>query len=129
MAVAGTVRKPIVGGNWKCNGTMTTNGELIEALNAGTWDEEAIDVVICPVALQALPVKESLKPSINVALQNVSANKEGAFTGEMSAEQIKDAGLDWVAGPKIRDTNINDIPYPYSGSFSAVSKSTFASKY
>jgi triosephosphate isomerase len=96
LAVAGTVRKPIVGGNWKCNGTMTTNGELIEALNAGTWDEEAIDVVICPVALQALPVKESLKPSINVALQNVSANKEGAFTGEMSAEQIKDAGLDWV---------------------------------
>ena len=35
----------------------------------------------------------------------------------------------WYAGPKIRDTNVNDIPYPYSGSFSAVSKSTFASKY
>ena len=33
------------------------------------------------------------------------------------------------AGPKIRDTNINDNPYPYSGSFSAVSKPKFASKY
>ena len=32
-------------------------------------------------------------------------------------------------GPKIRDTNINGIPYPYSGSFSAVSKPKFASKY
>ena len=33
------------------------------------------------------------------------------------------------AGPKIRDTNINDIPYPYPGSFSAVSKPIFATKY
>ena len=32
-------------------------------------------------------------------------------------------------GPKIKDTNINDIPYSYSGSFSAASKPTFASKY
>ena len=32
------------------------------------------------------------------------------------------------SGPKIRDTNINAIPYQYSGSFSAVSKPNFASK-
>jgi triosephosphate isomerase len=96
LAVAGSVRKPIVGGNWKCNGTMESNAELIAALNAGTWDEDAIDVVVCPVALQALSAKKSLKPSIKVALQNVSATKDGAYTGEMSAEQVKDAGLEWV---------------------------------
>ena len=34
-----------------------------------------------------------------------------------------------LAGPKVRDTNINDISYSYSGSFSAVSTARFASKY
>jgi triosephosphate isomerase len=90
------VRKPIVGGNWKSNGTLDSGKELVEALNGGTWDEDAIDVVVCPVALQALPMKEKLKPSIKVALQNCSATGLGAFTGEMSAEQIKDAGIQWV---------------------------------
>jgi triosephosphate isomerase len=95
-AMGSAVRKPIVGGNWKCNGTLESNSELIESLNAGTWDEGAIDVVICPVALQALSVQEKVKPSIKVALQNLSETGAGAFTGEMSAEQIKDAGLKWV---------------------------------
>jgi triosephosphate isomerase len=96
LAVAAAVRKPIVGGNWKSNGTLDSGNELVEALNAGTWDEDAIDVIVCPVALQALPMKEKLKPSIEVALQNCSATGLGAFTGEMSAEQIKDAGIKWV---------------------------------
>jgi triosephosphate isomerase len=97
LAVAGaSYRKPIVGGNWKCNGTMESGAELIESLNAGTWDEESIDVVVCPVALQAMAMKEKLKPSIKVALQNCSETGAGAYTGEMSAEQIKDAGLKWV---------------------------------
>jgi triosephosphate isomerase len=96
LAVGAAVRKPIVGGNWKSNGTLDSGKELVEALNGGTWDEDAIDVVVCPVALQALPMKEKLKPSIKVALQNCSATGLGAFTGEMSAEQIKDAGIQWV---------------------------------
>jgi triosephosphate isomerase len=96
MTMGAAIRKPIVGGNWKCNGTMESNAELIEALNAGTWDETAIDVVVCPVALQALAVKDKLKPAIKVALQNLSETGAGAYTGEMSAEQIKDAGLKWV---------------------------------
>merc|ERR1719238_201772 len=97
LTVAGAaVRKPIVGGNWKCNGTLDSNAELIEALNAGTWDETSIDVVVCPVALQALSAKEQLRSSSKVALQNLSATGTGAFTGEMSAEQIKDAGIEWV---------------------------------
>ena len=45
---------------------IRSNAELIEALNGGTWDESSIDVVVCPVALQALSVKEALKPSVKV---------------------------------------------------------------
>jgi len=97
LATAGAVvRKPIVGGNWKCNGTLESGKELLGALNAGTWDENSIDVVVCPVALQALEMMKLAKPGIKVALQNLSATGTGAFTGEMSAEQIKDAGIEWV---------------------------------
>jgi triosephosphate isomerase len=97
LATAGAVvRKPIVGGNWKCNGTLESGSALVEALNAGTWDESKIDVVVCPVALQAVSMKEKLKPAIQVALQNCSETGMGAYTGEMSVEQIKDAGIEWV---------------------------------
>merc|ERR1719160_309649 len=41
-------------------------------------------------------MKDAAKPGIKVALQNVSETGAGAFTGEMSAEQIKDAGIEWV---------------------------------
>merc|ERR1719174_2281300 len=89
-------RHPIVGGNWKCNGTVKSGKELMDALNAGKWDESKVEVVICPVALQAAAMAAIAKPGIKVALQNCSMTGMGAFTGEMSVEQIKDAGIEWV---------------------------------
>jgi len=89
-------RKPIVGGNWKCNGTVKSGKELMDALNAGKWDEGKVDVIICPVALQAAAMAAIAKPSIKVALQNCSMTGMGAFTGEHSVEHIKDAGIEWV---------------------------------
>jgi triosephosphate isomerase len=89
-------RHPIVGGNWKCNGTVKSGKELMDALNAGKWDESKVEVVICPVALQAAAMAAIAKPGIKVALQNCSASKMGAFTGEHSVEHIKDAGIEWV---------------------------------
>jgi triosephosphate isomerase len=89
-------RHPIVGGNWKCNGTVKSGKELMDALNAGKWDESKVEVVICPVALQAVAMAAMAKPGIKVALQNCSMTGMGAFTGEHSCEQIKDAGIEWV---------------------------------
>ena len=51
----------------------------------------------------------------------------GEIFGKISVELARYA--EWLPGPKIRNTNIVDISYSYSGSFSAVSKPNFASKY
>merc|ERR1712078_753797 len=55
-----------------------------------------VEVVVCPVALQAAAMAAIAKPGIKVALQNCSMTGMGAFTGEHSCEQIKDAGIEWV---------------------------------
>merc|ERR1719498_1614129 len=41
-------------------------------------------------------VQDLVKPGIKVAAQNCSATGAGAFTGEINAAQVKDAGLEWV---------------------------------
>merc|ERR1719248_200001 len=41
-------------------------------------------------------VQDLVKPGIKVAAQNCSATGNGAFTGEINAAQVKDAGLEWV---------------------------------
>jgi len=89
-------RTPIVGGNWKCNGTVESSKKLCEALNAGEWDSAKVETVVIPVALHIPMVMDLVKPGIKVAAQNCSGTGAGAFTGEINAAQVKDAGLEWV---------------------------------
>merc|ERR550514_706549 len=95
-ALAVTGRKPIVGGNWKCNGTLESAKELVGTLNSGSWDGSDVDMVVCPPAIHIPAVQGMVKPEIKVAIQNCSATGMGAYTGEVNVEQIKDAGLEWV---------------------------------
>ena len=55
-----------------------------------------IEVVVAPPALYLLLVREHLGKSIEVAAQNVFDKPNGAFTGEISAEQLKDSGIKWA---------------------------------
>jgi len=93
-----TSRKSFVGGNWKCNGNVKSVTELSKALAASLSEyTEKVDVVVAPPALHIQYTVELLKDSgIHVATQNCSKTKNGAFTGEMSAEMIKDFGLEWT---------------------------------
>lgn len=91
-------RKPFVGGNWKCNGSVKSNAELSHALAASLSQYTSkVDVVVAPTALHIPQAVEAFKGTgIHVATQNVSKTKNGAFTGEISAEIIKDFGLGWT---------------------------------
>jgi triosephosphate isomerase len=95
-APAKPTRKPIVGGNWKSNSTFKASEKLCDALNAGDWDGSKVDVVLFPVALQVPSVQMWIKPEMKVGVQNCSKTKNGAFTGEISVEQIKDQKIEWV---------------------------------
>lgn len=55
-----------------------------------------IEVVIAPSSLYLLLVRELVKPSIEVAAQNVFDKPNGAFTGELSVSQLKDSNITWA---------------------------------
>lgn len=55
-----------------------------------------LEVVIAPSGIFLLLAREHLRKEIEVAAQNVFDKPNGAFTGEISAEQLKDSGIVWV---------------------------------
>jgi triosephosphate isomerase len=87
--------KFFVGGNWKCNGTHASVEKLVAGLNAGDVPADA-DVVVAPPFLYIDYVRANIKGAYAVAAQNCWMQPDGAFTGEISAEMLKDAGLPWV---------------------------------
>ena len=54
------------------------------------------EVVIAPPALYLLLTREHLRKGLEVAAQNIFDKPNGAFTGEISAEQLKDSGITWA---------------------------------
>ena len=90
-------RKLIIAGNWNMNKTVAEAMDLVEALDRALGAQTDVDVVVCPpyTALDAVSAK--LKNSlIKVGGQNMSENDYGAFTGEITAGQLVDAGLEWT---------------------------------
>jgi len=56
----------------------------------------SIEVVIAPPSLYLLLAREQLKPELQVAAQNVFDKPNGAFTGEISVDQLKDSNIKWT---------------------------------
>jgi len=90
-------RKMIVAGNWKSNGTVQSIRDLVNTvLNKSEFDGEKVEVVVAPISIHIASVKALLNDKIKVGCQNISATGNGAFTGEISAEQLKDFDVQWV---------------------------------
>jgi triosephosphate isomerase len=88
-------RSFFVGGNFKMNGSIKSITEIVENLNKAKLDENT-EVVIAPPSLYLLLTREHLRKGLEVAAQNIFDKPNGAFTGEISAEQLKDSGITWV---------------------------------
>jgi triosephosphate isomerase len=87
--------KFFVGGNWKCNGTKESISKLVSDLNSVKLEPD-VDVVVAPPFIYIDQVKNSLTDRIEISAQNSWIGKGGAFTGEISVEQLKDIGCKWV---------------------------------
>ncbi|HET6490208.1 MAG TPA: triose-phosphate isomerase [Syntrophales bacterium] len=87
------VRKALIIGNWKMHKTVTEAVEFAQAFTAGFTALADRDVAIAPpfTALQALKTVLEDTP-IALCAQNVHWEQEGAFTGEVSAPMLLDAG-------------------------------------
>ncbi len=90
------MRKPIIAGNWKMNKTAAECRELITALAPKVKDAEC-DVVVC-VPFTDIALASELVKGTNIAVgaQNIAWADSGAFTGEISAAMLKEAGASYV---------------------------------
>ncbi|AEC07132.1 triosephosphate isomerase [Arabidopsis thaliana] len=77
------------------NGTKDSIAKLISDLNSATLEAD-VDVVVSPPFVYIDQVKSSLTDRIDISGQNSWVGKGGAFTGEISVEQLKDLGCKWV---------------------------------
>ncbi len=90
------MRKPIIAGNWKMNKSPQEAKALIEGL-IPLVKEATCDVVVCVPATNYEVVKEAVKGSnIHLGAQNVHWAESGAFTGELSAQMLKEAGVEYA---------------------------------
>lgn len=87
------MRKPIIAGNWKLHKTISEARELIKQLQEGVADVSDCEIIVAPVftALATL-ASEVAGRNIQLAAQNCHPAANGAFTGEVSAALLKDAG-------------------------------------
>lgn len=91
------MRRYLVGGNWKSNGTLEFARNFPkEVLNNLKFDPKKVEVVVAPTALHISTVQANVSNNVHVATQNLSLTGNGAFTGELSAEMIKDMGIRWT---------------------------------
>ena len=90
------MRKPIIAGNWKMNNTASQGVALVKEL-APLVSGADCDVVVCVPAIDIPAVSEALKGTeIALGAQNVHFAEKGAFTGEISADMLKEYGVKYV---------------------------------
>lgn len=90
------MRRKIVAGNWKMNKTPTEAVALVETLKPLVKSED-VDVVFCVPAIDIIPVVEACKGSnIAVGAENMYFEESGAYTGEIAANMLVDAGVKYV---------------------------------
>ena len=86
-------RKTVIAGNWKMNMLASGVKPFMEELKANMPKTKTCDVVLCtPAVIIPAMVKAAKELKIGVGGQDVSKYEKGAYTGEVSADQLLDAG-------------------------------------
>ncbi len=91
-----TLRKAVIAGNWKMNKTPAEAAELIAQMKPLVEGADC-DVVICVPYIDLTTALECTKgTNIKVGAENCHWAKSGAFTGEISADMLKEIGVEYV---------------------------------
>ncbi len=90
------MRRKIIAGNWKMNKTPSEGVNLINELKPLVKDAD-VEVVVCPTFVCLPAVVEATRgTNIKVGAQNIHWADNGAFTGEISGEMLKEVGVEYV---------------------------------
>lgn len=87
------MRKPIIVGNWKMNKTIAQTKEFVATVDSQVKDNADWGIATPYLALQA--AKDGAK-NLLIAAENVHFKDNGAYTGEVSVEMLKEIGVEWV---------------------------------
>ena len=90
-------RKTVIAGNWKMNMTASETKKFAEELKAIMPKAKWCDVVVCVPSVNISTAIRAFKDlRVSVGAENVFYEKSGAYTGEVSAEMLKDLGVKYV---------------------------------
>ena len=90
-------RKYFIAGNWKMNKTAAEAVALIDGIKAKQGSQSKVDVAVCPTFTALDAASKALAGStIKLGAQNVYTKASGAYTGEISADMLKEFGCAYV---------------------------------
>ena len=90
-------RKPFIAGNWKMNTSRAGAAQLARSLVAQVGALESVDLAVCPPSVYLSDVAAVLRGSrVALGAQNMFYENDGAFTGEVSGQMLKDVGCRYV---------------------------------
>jgi triosephosphate isomerase len=91
--MAALPRRPLVAGNWKMNGLRSSVAELEKVIAAAAQFRDKADLMICPPATLVMSFAERARGSaVVIGGQDCHAKPNGAYTGDIAAEMLADAG-------------------------------------
>ena len=88
--------RPLVAGNWKMNGLASSLGELSRLKEALAARAPAYDVLVCPPVTLLARAVDAAAGAFAVGAQDCHALPGGAYTGDISAEMLRDSGASFV---------------------------------
>jgi triosephosphate isomerase (TIM) len=90
-------RKPVVAGNWKMNKNAAEAVALVEEIKRGLDAKKGIEVVVCPPFTSLAAVSAMITGTgVELGAQNMHWEQSGAFTGEVSAEMLRELYCHYV---------------------------------
>jgi len=91
------MRRKLVAGNWKMNGSKESIKELLDGIKQGIGEVKEAEMAVCPPFVYLADVQSQLSDtSIALGAQNVCTEEKGAYTGEVAAPMLKDFGCQYV---------------------------------
>ena len=90
-------RKYLIAGNWKMNKTASEAVDLVKEISSMVGGQSTVQVCVCPPFTSLAKVSELVEQNeIILGAQNMSEKSAGAFTGEISAEMLRDLYVSFV---------------------------------
>ena len=91
------MRRTVIAGNWKMNMTPSEAAKFIKDLAPMVAGLDKCDVVLCVPAIDIPAAVEAAKgTNIKIGAENVHFKESGAYTGEISAKMLVEAGVEYV---------------------------------